>query len=204
MHATEANEVAVRAADATISLNDASLSQHPATVRDRHRPVPALSIHHAAVEAHEALLMWRAGVEADARLREPVRVVDSLLTRVEESNLAGHGAVAGVHVRLWIRELARALGRPLPIGVRRAHTGYAFHAALLDWQEQLLDEAMPPGRESAEGHQPDATAPPCRGVGAPQLFVVDRKAARMVVEHVDAYARSPCRRREGDQASTTN
>lgn len=204
MQATEANEVAVRAADATISLNDASLSKRPATVRDRHRPVPALSIHRAAVEAREARLMWRAGVEADARLREPVRAVDSLLTRVEESNLAGHGAVAGVHVRLWIRELARALGRPVPIGVRRAHTGYAFHAALLDWQEQFLDEAMPRGRESAEDDQPDATAPPCRGGGAPQLFVVDRKAARMVVEHVDAYARSSCRRRDGDQASTTN
>lgn len=204
MHATEANEIAVPAADATISLKDASLSQHPAAARDRHRPVAALSIHRAAVEAREGLLMWRAGVEADARLREPVRVVDSLLARVEESNLAGHGAVAGVHVRLWIRELARALGRPVPIGVRRAQTGYELHGALLDWQEQLLDEAVPHGRESAEVDQPDAAAPSCRGGGAPHLFVVDRKAARPVIDHVDADARLSCRRRAGDQASEAN
>lgn len=132
--------------------------QPPSYSDDAHaRPLPALSISRAAAEAHEQRQAWRAALEADVRRYESVRVTDSVLARVEEINLGGAGVVPGVHIAAWKRELAATLRRPLPAGVRYAHNGHELHSALLDWQDQLLDEAIPERRRFTREDEQIAT-----------------------------------------------
>jgi hypothetical protein len=69
--------------------------------------------------------------------------VDALLETVEEINLAGRGRQHDPLIPHRLRRLEAAIGRPAPPGVHRARNNHQLHAALMDWQEVLLDEVCP-------------------------------------------------------------
>jgi hypothetical protein len=88
----------------------------------------------------DAWLAERRLVEARRRV---VRAVDALIDTVEEINLSGRGRQPDPLIPHRLRRLEAAIGRPVPEIVHRARNGHRLHAALMDWQEELLDEACP-------------------------------------------------------------
>lgn len=101
------------------------------------------SIEKAASDRYEQWLEWRAGQHASTEATHPVRATDAVIDRIEEINLSGHGRDVDVRIPGLVRELERDLGRRSPSAVRKARTWVALHGALLDWQDELLDEASP-------------------------------------------------------------
>jgi hypothetical protein len=69
--------------------------------------------------------------------------VDALVETVEEINLSGRGRQHDPLIPHRLRRLEVEIGRPVPEAVRRARNGHRLHAALMDWQEGLLDEVCP-------------------------------------------------------------
>jgi hypothetical protein len=101
------------------------------------------SIAKAASEAHTRWLDWRTSAQATARRRDALRATDALIATIEEINLAGRGRETGALVAEEIRGLEMTLGRSVPPTVAKAPTWIKLHAALLDWQEDLLNDACP-------------------------------------------------------------
>jgi hypothetical protein len=91
----------------------------------------------------DAWLSDRLLVEARRRI---VRAVDALVDTVEEINLSGRGRQVDPLIPHRLRRLEAEIGRPVPETVLRARNGHRLHAALMDWQEELLDEACPDRR----------------------------------------------------------
>jgi hypothetical protein len=69
--------------------------------------------------------------------------VDALVETVEEINLSGRGRQHDPLIPHRIRRFEAEIGRPAPEAVHRARNAHQLHAALMDWQEELLDEACP-------------------------------------------------------------
>jgi hypothetical protein len=69
--------------------------------------------------------------------------VDALVETVEEINLSGRGRQYDPLIPHRLRRLEAEIGRPAPDTVHRARNARQLHAALMDWQEELLDEACP-------------------------------------------------------------
>jgi hypothetical protein len=69
--------------------------------------------------------------------------VDALVETVEEINLSGRGRQHDPLIPHRVRRLEAEIGRPVPEAVRSARNAHRLHAALMDWQEELLDEACP-------------------------------------------------------------
>jgi uncharacterized membrane protein len=67
----------------------------------------------------------------------------ALVQTVEEINLSGRGRQPDPLIPHRLRRLEAAIGRPVPDAVQRARNAHRLHAALMDWQEDLLDEAYP-------------------------------------------------------------
>lgn len=75
--------------------------------------------------------------------RRPVLAVDALVETVEEINLSGCGRQHDPLIPHRLRRLEAEIGRGAPEAVHRARNARQLHAALMDWQEELLDEACP-------------------------------------------------------------
>jgi hypothetical protein len=86
---------------------------------------------------------WLAGRRLQEARRRAVRAVDALVETVEEINLSGRGRQHDPLIPHRLRRLEAEIGRPVPEAVGRARNAHRLHAALLDWQEELLDEASP-------------------------------------------------------------
>jgi hypothetical protein len=86
---------------------------------------------------------WLADRRLQEARRHAVRAVDALVETVEEINLSGRGRQHDPLISHRLRRLETEIGRPVPEAVLRARNGHRLHAALLDWQEELLDEACP-------------------------------------------------------------
>jgi hypothetical protein len=86
---------------------------------------------------------WLAGRRLQEARRRAVRAVDALVETVEEINLSGRGRQHDPLIPHRLRRLEAEIGRPVPEAVRRPWNAHKLHAALLDWQEELLDEASP-------------------------------------------------------------
>lgn len=84
---------------------------------------------------------WLADRRREEARRRVVRAVDALVDTVEEINLSGRGGQHDPLIPHRLRRLETEIGRPVPEAVRRARNGHHLHATLMDWQEQLLDEA---------------------------------------------------------------
>jgi hypothetical protein len=101
--------------------------------------------------------------------------VDALVETVEEINLSGRGRQQAPLIPHRLRRLEVEIGGPVPQAVHGARNGHKLHAALMDWQEELLDEACP-ARE-LHGATDEAVMEPSgdqRG-----LFNDDRQAATL-------------------------
>jgi hypothetical protein len=86
---------------------------------------------------------WLADRRLEESRRRTIRAVDALVDTVEEINLSGRGGQYDPLIPHRLRRLEAEIGRPVPEAVRRARNGHHLHAALMDWQEALLDEACP-------------------------------------------------------------
>jgi hypothetical protein len=71
-----------------------------------------------------------------------VAAIDSLISLLEERHLAGERTLDRV-LRQRLHRLEQEVGLPLPRKAVRARNTVRLHAALLDWQEMLLDEMVP-------------------------------------------------------------
>lgn len=80
--------------------------------------------------------------DARSRIRRQVAAVDALVTLLEERNLTGN-RIFDRSLRQRVHQLQEEIGLPLPRNVVRARNTVRLHAALLDWQESLLDLLIP-------------------------------------------------------------
>jgi hypothetical protein len=108
-------------------------------------PSSALSagIGRASAEASSALGEARGRRATYRRRRQAVQAVDELINTLEDINLAGRGRQPAALTPGLLLRLEVEAGRPLPPKVSEARTPVKLHKALLDWQEELLDEAVP-------------------------------------------------------------
>jgi hypothetical protein len=97
---------------------------------------------------------------AGSRTRQRVKAIDALVTILEERHLRGERTFDRV-LRQRLYHLEREVGLPLPRKAIRARNTVRLHAALLDWQETLLDEMVPERLGFADVHDSDwaATSP---------------------------------------------
>ena len=92
--------------------------------------------------------VWMARVAALARTRERavarrrVAVIDELLGVLELGNLRRERSIDRL-LRARLRRLEAEVGLPLPRRVVRARNTVRLHAALLDWQQLVLDTVVP-------------------------------------------------------------
>jgi hypothetical protein len=92
--------------------------------------------------ASETFFQARAASQEARRWRMAVQIVDGLLGTLEEIIYNDRGNDEDLLIPGRLRRLETAVGRPLPARVCRARTPLLLHAALLDWQETLLDEGV--------------------------------------------------------------
>lgn len=90
--------------------------------------------------------VWQSQRVEQFERRRVLRAVDDFLTTVEEINLVGQGRHPDPLMPHRLRRLEALIGRRVPDTVRGAANGQRLHEALLDWQEELLDEANPSRR----------------------------------------------------------
>ena len=80
---------------------------------------------------------------ADAgRVRQRVAAIDALVAVLEERHLTGERTLDRV-LRQRLYRLEGEVGLPLPRKAVRARNTVRLHAALLDWQESMLDTLLP-------------------------------------------------------------
>jgi hypothetical protein len=101
------------------------------------------SIARASAEFVGQRRAWLTDRRENARRRQTVRVVDALLDDVEEINLSRRGRLKDPLIPLRVRRLQNSLRDSVPAAVLHARTGHRLHAALLDWQDSLLDDMSP-------------------------------------------------------------
>jgi transposase InsO family protein len=102
----------------------------------------------AAREAWAARSDSRAGMVRRARARR-VAAIDEMLETLERMHLDRNRVVSRM-VRCRLRRLEQEVGLPLPRRVMRARNTVRLHAALLDWQDEVLDEVVPSRRALLE------------------------------------------------------
>lgn len=76
------------------------------------------------------------------RAFERLHAIDDVLEELEQRHLQGNREYDR-QVRARIRGLEFQVGLPLPRKVARARNTVRLHAALLDWQELVLDDLVP-------------------------------------------------------------
>lgn len=84
----------------------------------------------------------RAEEEARRRTRHVVRAVDELINEVEDVNLQRGGKTPAGVFKAQLLDLEAVAG-PVPPMTRAARTTARLHAALMDWLENLLNDAIP-------------------------------------------------------------
>lgn len=107
------------------------------------RSAPSAGIRRASAEASRARDEALARLVRERQRRRAVRAVDELVDALEDLNLSGRGRQTTALMPGWLRRLELEACRPLPPRVSQARNPVRLHAALLDWQEELLDEAVP-------------------------------------------------------------
>lgn len=98
-----------------------------------------------AEAAHQTWSARRASIdrrEAHERTRQRLSAIDEMLDTLESRHLAGDRTFDRL-TRVRLNRLEAVVGLPLPRKAIRARNTVRLHAALLDWQETLLDEIVP-------------------------------------------------------------
>jgi hypothetical protein len=91
------------------------------------------------------------------RVRRRVKAIDALVTLLEERHLCGERTFDRV-LRQRLHHLEQEVGLPLPRKAVRARNTVRLHAALLDWQETLLDSLLPERLAFPDVHDSDWAA----------------------------------------------
>ncbi len=92
------------------------------------------------------------------RARVRVAAIDAMLEILELRHLAGERTFDKL-TRARLRRLERVVGMPLPRKAVRARNTVRLHAALLDWQEQVLNQVAPERRRFDDIYDTDWNAP---------------------------------------------
>jgi hypothetical protein len=95
---------------------------------------------------------------AGSQVRRRVAAIDRLINDLEERHLTGERTFDRV-LRQRLYRLEDEVGLPLPRKAVRARNTVRLHAALLDWQETLLDELVPERLEFPDAHDADWASP---------------------------------------------
>ena len=104
--------------------------------------------------------IWQRRVDAlrrrvdGRRTRERIAAVDSLISQLEERHLTGERTFDRV-LRQRLYRLEEQVGMPLPRKAVRARNTVRLHAALLDWQEAMLDALIPERLRFPDVHDAD-------------------------------------------------
>jgi hypothetical protein len=93
-----------------------------------------------------------------ATARRRVASIDSLISLLEERHLAGERTLDRL-LRQRLYRLEAEVGLPLPRKAVRARNTVRLHAALLDWQETLLDTLLPERLAFPDVHDSDWATP---------------------------------------------
>ncbi|MBJ7608307.1 MAG: hypothetical protein JF887_02590 [Candidatus Dormibacteraeota bacterium] len=93
-----------------------------------------------------------------SRIRQRVAAIDSLIGILEERHLTGERSFDRV-LRQRLYNLEHEVGLPLPRKAVRARNTVRLHAALLDWQETILDALMPERLRFPDVHDNDWATP---------------------------------------------
>ncbi len=91
-------------------------------------------------------------------LRRRLTAIDSLITLLEERHLTGERTFDRV-LRQRLYHLEQEVDLPLPRKALRARNTVRLHAALLDWQETLLDSLLPERLNFPDVHDSDWASP---------------------------------------------
>jgi hypothetical protein len=97
-----------------------------------------------------------------SRVRRRITAIDSLVNVLEERHLIGERTVDRV-VRRSLGRLEDEVGMALPRKALRARNTVRLHAALLDWQETLLDTLLPERLRFPDVHDADWSTPTPQG-----------------------------------------
>ncbi|HET9051723.1 MAG TPA: hypothetical protein VFO60_08465 [Candidatus Dormibacteraeota bacterium] len=100
----------------------------------------------AAREVRATSSAARRRLVLHARARRRVAAIDEMLDVLELMHLQRNRVIDRV-VRCRLRRLETEVGLLLPRAVVRARTTVRLHAALLDWQDVVLDEVVPGRRD---------------------------------------------------------
>jgi hypothetical protein len=93
-----------------------------------------------------------------SHLRERIAAVDQVIDVIEERHLSGE-RVLDRRLRMRLHHLEEEVGLPLPRKAVRARNTVRLHAALLDWQEAVLDALLPERLCFPDIHDVERTAP---------------------------------------------
>ena len=93
-----------------------------------------------------------------SRIRQRVTAIDSLINVLEERHLTGERNFDR-NLRQRLHRLEQEVGMPLPRKAVRARNTVRLHAALLDWQETLLDSLVPERSHFPDAHDSDWATP---------------------------------------------
>jgi hypothetical protein len=93
-----------------------------------------------------------------SQVRRRVAAIDRLINDLEECHLTGERSFDRV-LRQRLYRLEAEVGLPLPRKAVRARNTVRLHAALLDWQETLLDELVPERLHFPDVHDADWASP---------------------------------------------
>ena len=111
-------------------------------------PTARRGIATAASEFTAARRSYRHSRNRERTLRCPMATIDHLLGVLEACNLDGARDI-DASIRAELDRLPRAVGVPLSCDVKLARNTRRLHAALLDWQELVLDALKPARRRYA-------------------------------------------------------
>jgi hypothetical protein len=94
--------------------------------------------------------------------RRRILAIDSFVNILEERHLTGERTFDRV-LRQRLYRLEQEVGMPLPRKALRARNTVRLHAALLDWQETLLDTLVPERQRFPDVHDNDWASPTPHG-----------------------------------------
>ena len=103
----------------------------------------------ASMEITGARSRSRLARERRRLLQSRLRSIDHLLEVLEARNLDGMRDIDEA-IRAELDRLPRKVGVPLPCSVKLARNTRRLHAALLDWQQEVLDTLLPARAEYAD------------------------------------------------------
>ena len=96
----------------------------------------------ASQELAAARRRSRQSRNAERALWRRIHTIDHLLGVLEDRNLDGTQNIDAA-IREELDRLPRAVGLPLPCDVKLARNTRRLHAALLDWEEEVLNTLVP-------------------------------------------------------------